>query len=243
MQKVGLLVPFYNQEKYVKEALESYFNQEQKHCQISVYFLDDFSTDNTQQVLKEVLPELRKSRPYDFIWCNPEIKRGCFGSYNLLAKIAIRDGCDFVMPCGGDDIMEKTCISTALSYFDRDIDLQALDMPCKTFGIESGIVFRPQPQATYESAWNQNPWTSFILYRAELWNQYNGYDTSLTPKHIQTGIEDCEFHLRLLKDKVKVGFMDEVLYNYRVHETQSHRHAAPYLGELYEIIKKKHGRV
>jgi len=142
--------------------------------------------------------------------------------------------------------MLPTCIEEAVKFLEKG-DFDCVDLPIQTFTEENGVItdgglMTPNPHAIYESAFNQNPFTSFMLYKSEVWNKYNGYDTSITPAHINTGIEDCEFHLRLLRDKVKIGFLDKVLYKYRIHGNQSHRQAAPHLEELYNIIRAKHNR-
>lgn len=238
-KKVGILVPFYNQEQFVGEALASYLGQSYETT--CIYALDDFSNDQTAKELK-IFTERNGVNPKRNITTvyNP-VNIGVFRSYNYLAYLAIKDGCDYIIPCGGDDVMMRDCIEKAVQWLEEG-DYDCVDLPVVTIGLEPGIVMRPNAAATYETAWQQNPFTSFMLFKSEIWNRYNGYDTSITPPHVNTGIEDVEFHLRLLRDGIKIGFLEEVLYNYRIHASNSHRQAAPHLEELYNIIKAKHGR-
>ena len=51
MPKVSIIVPVYNVEKYLKQALESAVNQTLND--IEIICIDDCSTDNSLNILKE----------------------------------------------------------------------------------------------------------------------------------------------------------------------------------------------
>lgn len=52
MKKVSVIIPLYNEEKYIKECLESVINQTYKNLEIIV--VDDNSTDNSLKIVKEI---------------------------------------------------------------------------------------------------------------------------------------------------------------------------------------------
>jgi len=53
--KISVLIPTYNREKYIEEAIRSIMNQTYKNLDIIIY--DDGSTDNTQEIISKLLKE------------------------------------------------------------------------------------------------------------------------------------------------------------------------------------------
>jgi len=51
MPKVSVIIPVYNTEKYLRQALDSVVNQ--TLSDIEIICVDDCSTDNSLQILKE----------------------------------------------------------------------------------------------------------------------------------------------------------------------------------------------
>lgn len=52
MKKVSVIIPLYNEEKYIKECIESVVNQTYKNLEIII--VDDCSTDNSLKVVKKI---------------------------------------------------------------------------------------------------------------------------------------------------------------------------------------------
>ena len=59
MEKISIIVPIYNLEKYVGECIESIINQTYKN--IEVILVDDGSLDNSFKVCKKYLSHFQKS--------------------------------------------------------------------------------------------------------------------------------------------------------------------------------------
>ena len=55
MNKLSVIVPVYNTEKYVKKCLESIVNQTIKDMEIII--VNDGSTDSSEQVIKEFISQ------------------------------------------------------------------------------------------------------------------------------------------------------------------------------------------
>jgi glycosyltransferase involved in cell wall biosynthesis len=226
--KVGVLIPFYkNKAEYTKDILESISSQ--TYSNITLYVLDDSNDDgSTWEGIKHIEKSIRLP-----------VNVGTFRAYNILGYLAYADECDYVIPVGQDDILESTCIEAMVEKA-LEGDYDWVNVPGKIIEGDSGI-HSPQSNATYESAWRQNPLTSFALLKMSVWKEYNGYDTSITPDELKVGIEDCELWLRLLRDKKKYAVISSPLYLYRSHKDQAHRIAASYgIDKLYQIIRKKH---
>ena len=61
MDKISVIVPVYNVEKYVKKCLESISNQTYKNIEIII--VNDGATDNSENICKDVY-----KRQYDKSW-------------------------------------------------------------------------------------------------------------------------------------------------------------------------------
>ena len=98
---VSIIIPVYNAEKYLKESLESVFNQTYKN--IEIIAINDGSTDQSSQILREFAPKLK-------IITQPN-KGQCAA---LNAGIAICNG-DYIKFFDADDIMNPEHIELQVS--------------------------------------------------------------------------------------------------------------------------------
>jgi glycosyltransferase involved in cell wall biosynthesis len=57
MAKVSVIIPAYNREKYVTDAIDSVLAQMYRDFEIAV--VDDGSTDNTKEILKQYARKIR----------------------------------------------------------------------------------------------------------------------------------------------------------------------------------------
>ena len=56
--KISLVVPAYNIQKYIKQAIRSIQNQEMEDLDIVI--VNDFSTDNTSKIIEEIRKEYKR---------------------------------------------------------------------------------------------------------------------------------------------------------------------------------------
>lgn len=226
--KVGILLPFYkNKPKWTRTLLDSIEKQTYKDWVI--YAVDDGSNDKnkTWNEIKHLKNTVKLP-----------VNIGAHEAWNVCGYMAKGDNCQYVCTPSQDDILKPNYLREMVSQIKKGYDF----VVCagEIFGSNQGIL-NPDPKATYESAWKCNPFTSFALFKMSIWKAYQGYDTSITPDHIKTGIADCELWLRLLRDKRRFSVIGKILYRYRVHgKNASMIFAKPHIKELYDIIKKKH---
>ena len=111
---VSVLLPTYNAEKYIAEAIDSVIQQEHKNVEIVIS--DDASSDNTPAILKEYqkkYPELIKL----FL---QEKNLGVTNNCNFILENCTGE---FVCFFAGDDRLYQNCISDALPYFNDNNNL------------------------------------------------------------------------------------------------------------------------
>lgn len=110
MEKVIVILPTYNGEKYLKELLDSLYNQ--TYPNIEIYTRDDCSTDNTINIIKEYAKKRIKGRKLTIIENYGE-KWKCPDCFIKLLKIA-KDG-DYYCFCDQDDVWLPNKITDAVN--------------------------------------------------------------------------------------------------------------------------------
>lgn len=108
--KISIIIPIFNQEKYIAECMESIFRQEYDNLQIIL--IDDGSTDNSLALIQEYDDERIKVIHQE--------NSGVSVARNNGILNAIGEWIAFVDP---DDVIEKNYISTLVSAIDDEVDI------------------------------------------------------------------------------------------------------------------------
>ena len=112
MDLVSIIIPVYNGEKYIQKALESAINQTYKKIEIIV--IDDGSTDNTHQIIKNYA---KKDKRIIFI----SKKNGGVGSARNLG-LQISKG-KFIQFLDSDDTLELNAIKLLINKINSNKDI------------------------------------------------------------------------------------------------------------------------
>jgi len=87
----------YNQEKYIREAVEGALNQ--TYIPLEIILSDDFSTDNTFQIIKEMC--INYKGPHTLILNRNKQNMGIGGHYSKIIEMSHGE---FILSAAGDDI-------------------------------------------------------------------------------------------------------------------------------------------
>lgn len=112
--KLSVLIPVYNQEVLIKQALESI----PASCEIII--IDDGSTDNTIQTLLE----FQNTRPNVEVLYNP---KNMGVSYTINRGLSIATG-DYIVLLGSDDYFYTEALERVMSEMDGETDLIYFDL-------------------------------------------------------------------------------------------------------------------
>lgn len=219
---VSIIIPAFNVEHYIQEAVESALNQDYNNIEIII--VNDGSTDNTSKIC------MRLSSKDNRIRLVNKKNGGAASARNL--GIRESNG-DFIMFLDGDDFYSPHAVSLAVSLIEKDkSDLVCFDFD--TFN-ENGILPRPLPNSfpsklsssgidcvrfIYQGFLGYFSWA--FLYRSSV---LKGSGISY-PEDIHV-LEDAFFLNRFLRHVANVSYLNECIYHYRVIQNSLTRRISP----------------
>ena len=233
MQKVSVVVPTYNYGRFIGEAIESVFRQ--THPVVEVVVVDDGSTDGTEATVSEFGIAVRYISQKNAGVCEAR-NRG----------VAESSG-EFIAFLDADDIWEPTKIEKQLAKFAENPEIGLVHCAMREFHSETGETIRLHSDgqegwvADELLLWERpavNVSGSSVMVSRKAFDAVNGFDPRM-----KVG-EDWDFCYRVAR-RFRVGFVDELLVNYRSHGAAAHRNVAEMergMGLFYEKAFAEGGR-
>jgi glycosyltransferase involved in cell wall biosynthesis len=199
---VSVVLPVYNVAPYLKEALDSILNQTFQDFEIIV--IDDCSTDNTIEIAASYndsrIKILTKSE-----------NKGLIDSLNIGFKAANRK---YIARMDGDDISDLKRFEKQLYILENNTEIKVCGSWLQAFGKDDKIIMHKEHHE--QILVNMMVHCSMSLGAVMLdraWAEGECFDEN--KKHV----EDYDFWSRVIW-KGKLYNIQEVLYHYRIHETQ-----------------------
>lgn len=207
---VSIIIPVYNQEKYLAETLNSVLNQSYSNWECIL--VNDGSTDSSVTVINKYVAQDNR-----FHFINSENK-GVSHARNLALK---QVNGDYILFLDGDDLIHPEKIELAISNFQKDTDLSIVFNTTNYFqdNIENCLYeIKIAPELLNFNSlllyWGEKiilPIHSAIIKKS----LFEGieYNSELTAQ------EDWLVWLRLFQKNPKVLVLDTVLSHYRKHNS------------------------
>lgn len=234
---VSVIIPSYNHEKYIQEAIKSVINQTYKNIELLV--MDDGSKDSTWQKICEMKPESKER----FTQIHFETKENEGVSKTLQKLLNIATG-DYIYYFSSDDIMKPEAIEILIKFLEShpkhvlavgNDDLTDTEgKPCY-WDKKRNIVYDKQKAVYYTFAdFLQKDchfkFTSkkFGTYGSFYYQNYmpNGYLVrksalkKIKPYTPEAPLEDYFLMLQLSKYG-KMKYIDKILFSYRIHDSNT----------------------
>lgn len=205
--KVSVIMPAYNSEKYIGEAIESVFGQTFKDWELIV--INDGSKDKTAEVVNKYSDERIR-------FINNDINHGFL--YGLNYGISIANG-EYIARLDDDDVAYSDRFEKQVKYLDEHPDIVLVGGQHDTLTEETVIkedwASINSPEELKFTLLFQNPiGHSSFMSRKSIYDDFDIiYDTF---------IQTPDYHLLLDISRIgKIALLNDVVYKYRIHATQS----------------------
>lgn len=205
MSRATVLIPNYNNEPFIREALESVLNQ--SFSDFDVLIVDDCSSDNGLDVVAEINdPRVRILKK--------DKNSGIVDALNLgLDQITT----EYAIRMDGDDISTPDRFEKLICYMDENPDCGVCSSYLKSFGKEDKVT---------QIASEHKNLLSYLLFNSSVPHAPSVFRMSILNEHqiryrsIHPYMEDYDLFFRL-KDKTRLHVLPEVLYHYRILDHNS----------------------
>jgi glycosyltransferase involved in cell wall biosynthesis len=218
---VTVLMPVYNTEMYLKEAIDSILNQTFRDFEFIV--INDGSTDSTSDIIESY------SDPR-IIYLQNEKNLGVATSLNKGLSIAKGT---YIARMDGDDVSRCDRLEKQVAFMDANPEIGVCGTWLETIGDRNEVWSPPRnhDQIIVGMLFYVNTYHPTVIIRKDtIYKLQEFYDEDFQYA------EDMEYWARLAIHGVKFANIDEVLLKYRLHETNAYK-------IHYEIQKKNNDAV
>jgi glycosyltransferase involved in cell wall biosynthesis len=196
----SIVVPCFNQEKYLTECLNSIYFQTYENWECII--INDGSTDNSELVaLKFVTKDKR------FIYKYKE-NSGLAATRNFGINLAKGT---YILPLDGDDKIGNEYLLKANEIFNKNTNTKLVYCKASFFG--SINEYWDLPVFEYKSFLFQNSIFCSAIFKKSDYELTSGYDVNMI-----YGYEDWEFWLQLLQKNDTIERIDSIQFYYRQRE-------------------------
>lgn len=197
MEKVSVIMPCYNDGKYIMEAIDSIVKQTYQNWVLII--VDDGSDDEeTKRIINEIQ--------------NPKIK--VFHTEHLRPAGARNYGIQkaegtYILPVDSDDRIHEEYMEKAVKMIESNPRIGVVYCKAELFGEKSGSWNLPDYSFKHMLLDNI-VFVTALFYKSD-WEKVGGFNTSMAQ-----GMEDYDFWLSILGLEREICQIPEVLFYYRI---------------------------
>ena len=220
MPKFSIIIPCYNQAKYLKECVDSV--SAQKFSDFEILLIDDGSPDNTREVALE-LSKVENRLQYLY-----KPNGGLSSARNYGIKHAKGE---YLVFLDSDDSLKKEFLESSFAKLsaDSDIIITGYNYFNDSKSISHTVLFDESFSFKNIISGNICPPVAIALKKSFL-SIIGVFDVSLQSS---TGTEDWDMWIRFFKADAKLSIINQDLANYRVNEHSMSRNAV----RMYNALK------
>ncbi|TDN89154.1 hypothetical protein DET49_10770 [Salegentibacter sp. 24] len=222
LPSVSIVIPCYNDSKYIETAVESAYSQKLENLEIII--VDDGSDEKTKLVLQSLRSKINK--------IITQTNLGVSAARN--AGIKESSG-DYILVLDSDDFFEPGFCKKALRAFQTGDNVRLVTCYAKWFIDSTNYQIHKPAGGELKNFLYRNSALSNSMFLKKDWRKVGGYDESM-----KDGWEDWEFFIRLHKDGGNTIVIPEVLFHYRMKKKSKTSIANQNRYDLLNCILEKH---
>lgn len=219
---VSIIVPCYNQAKYLSETLDSVLSQTYKEWECVI--VNDGSSDNTKEIAQQYC---RQDIRFKYI---EQENQGLANTRNNGIKASKGT---YILPLDADDKIGPTYLELAIKRFSEYPNTTLVYCKAELFG----IINQPWNLPNYNYSdfiWENCIFCSAIFKRSD-YDKTSGYNPNM-----KYGFEDWDFWLSLLDENSVVFQLNKSLFYYRIKNQSMTNTTHEHIEETYMTIYSNH---
>lgn len=201
MPKVSVVLPTYNGQEYIKEAIESIINQTFEDWELII--VNDCSTDETGKVIEEYGKKDSRIRII-----NNSVNKKLPASLNVGFSQATGE---YLTWTSDDNMYLPNALKVMIEYLDRNPQQVMVRARYNVINEDKEVLYIAD-EYDQDIGYIRNCVGACFLYRKEVVKKIGGYNEN---KFL---VEDYEYWLRILFEYGEIGNISDVLYLYRTHK-------------------------
>ena len=199
--RVSVIMPAYNVEQFVAEAIESILNQ--TFTDFEFIIVNDGSTDNTAKIITEYA---KKDKRIKFI--NNKKNAGFITASNQCLDIAKGE---YIAKMDSDDVSLPTRLEKQVKFLDENDEIGMVGAAYQIFGGRETTIKNPEHVGILDLLYGCC--TTIVMFRRKIIEKYHlRYNMDFF------ACEDYDFYSRFITH-ANIANLQEVLYKYRWHGT------------------------
>jgi len=216
-KKVSIIIPCFNQGKYVKDAIESALNQTYKS--IEIICINDGSSDNSSEVI---------SNFKNIVFIDLKENKGVINARNTAIDASTGE---YILPLDADDKIEPTYIEKAVEILENKPEIGIVYCKARFFGQKTKEWDLPEFDLDIFLYHN-------CIFNCALFRKTDFYRAGKYKENMKNGCEDWDLWLSMIELGLKPYRINEILFNYRQHNFSRTNHVAKSNQWRKELIKE-----
>lgn len=204
--RVSVITTLYNYSNYIGCAIKSFLSQEFSDSEMIV--VDDASKDNPYPVIKRMLSEKVRY-----------IKLDHNSGYSVAKNVGIRESSsEIIVMLDADDYLLPDSLKIRFNKINEGFDFvhgPALDL--KNNNMVLSKLWKQWVKSKKDSSCYKHVHAQGVMLRKQIHREIGLYDKNLRSK------SDREMWARIFNHHYKIGFVDQPVVVYRMHEKQMHK--------------------